>query len=791
MKRSIVLAVLIPVLFTGCRPSSSFKVTLKVIDDATGKPIPDALVFVGAHVSVAPPLRPPYDKAIAAARGLTDARGAVRISKVKGMYVGETPQDPLWLMLESRYPKEDYKVTGVQGGSILVFAPGYGVLEQPFYIKEKGGLDDVGRLPGYGWLVSPGSAGYREPRVLDPGMLAKGGELTLRVAKAKDFDQAYKRLGFPGIMATLDLSSWKTGTTPAEKDLIWAFFKDQMEYAASVSTDPYYRRQLDEFNDPKIKAEFGGLRTANADPDARLYEWMTEKALERLPAGMEEVKQYSNAIQKGVAEEWGELPSRNHFYNPALPEQGFPNGQSAVKWGAIGYPDNPGNAWDWEDAQRYYRGGDKAKAYEALGHVLRLLEDLAMPRFSSLDPGKDRGFEDFLAGQMAANAGSLPQEFWQKAAGPEPAYKLRERFDDVVNRTLRLTQTRPAVTQDRTATRSYWESVAKQSLPQVVAQDSELMQYFFRNLHHPATAQAPGDGDGAEHARSVTESTAPSTGSNPKTQDPQVRIRILTVGGKHQASGVDFLNEAGHVTKHLDLQVGDDTNQAMNALVSPAGKVVVVSKWRRDPDQRNPYLLRRSSSTEITWYDDHGAKMGSYALPGASTIVAISENGSATIALEAGFDPELFGEGEFVDVPGLQDAADLEKDHELIDHYIYAFKPNGNLLFSKRIPGPGVAPHHANVSPSGEWLVYALEDYSAYLTNIITGRSEKFFWTIPVNWQVTDRGDLYAWRLEKDETRIKRRDGRLIAIGGKRTFRKYVRKLGSKEAEVTSETKVK
>ena len=64
-------AVFAVLLLAGCFPSADFNVSFRVLDEDTGRPISDALVLAGAYATVAPVLEPPYDKQIAAARGLT------------------------------------------------------------------------------------------------------------------------------------------------------------------------------------------------------------------------------------------------------------------------------------------------------------------------------------------------------------------------------------------------------------------------------------------------------------------------------------------------------------------------------------------------------------------------------------------------------------------------------------------------------------------------------------------------------------------------------------------------
>ncbi len=378
----VLVSVFSAVMLTGCLPESKFQVSLKVIDEETGKPIPGALVFVGAYISVEPPLEPPYNIGLAAARGMTDINGAIEFSRVEGMYEGQKPTDPLWKMLESRKPEVKRKITGVKGGSIVVFAPRYGSFHQPFGIKDNADfrkiVSDEGISPeAYtGWL-GPGPRDWNYKAVLlETKQLQKGVELTVKVGKVSNPEHSLASFQ-PDVMWLTDTASSRlTGATPEEKKQIYDFFKGQMEYAARVSSDPFYREELVKLTDPDNEKAFidpnRGL-TAEDNHDTAIHEWLTQKALELLPKDYEEPKQYAAAILEGVKAEDDKARFYNHFYNPNDPQTGYEGKPTALKWGAIGYPDNPDNEWDWEDAQRYYRAGDKEKAYKALGHVLHLL----------------------------------------------------------------------------------------------------------------------------------------------------------------------------------------------------------------------------------------------------------------------------------------------------------------------------------------------------------------------------------------------------------------------------------
>jgi hypothetical protein len=84
-----------------------------------------------------------------------------------------------------------------------------------------------------------------------------------------------------------------------------------------------------------------------------------------------------------------------HFYRPT-DERGLTYGErpfpSSYEWSAI---PNDTNTWDWGDGLRRYRQGDTAAAYETLGHVVHLVQDLTVPAHTHLDDHGSLNGDDY------------------------------------------------------------------------------------------------------------------------------------------------------------------------------------------------------------------------------------------------------------------------------------------------------------------------------------------------------------------------------------------------------------
>ena len=183
-------------LLSGCFPTADFKVTVKV-EDEQGRPIPDALVLVGAYVTAEPPLEAPHDIGLSANRGMTGKDGSVRFRKLEGLYEGEKPKDAFYKMLESRMPGKKYRITGVKGGSVVVFASGYGAFHQPFGIQDSPGFQEElksrGLLTGeYAGWFGPGDKEWNYEAVsLEGRAILKGATISVIVRKTSNPEHPY------------------------------------------------------------------------------------------------------------------------------------------------------------------------------------------------------------------------------------------------------------------------------------------------------------------------------------------------------------------------------------------------------------------------------------------------------------------------------------------------------------------------------------------------------------------------------------------------------------------------
>lgn len=513
--RPLILTALAAALLA-CRPGADFKVSVRVIDETTGRPIPDAWVLVSARVDVEPERDPPYNRAIAGARDRTDSRGVAVLKTLEGLYWGEEPKDELWKMLAAREPKVERRITLIKEGDLFVFAKDYGVLHHP--LRFKGGSSK--EVPGLGLMGVKGEGTVLE---LDPADMAKGLALTIKMAKPEDTEYLLGSFSPDSLWLFAGLATTgATGTTKKEKAAVYDFFVENLRPLLSQSTGAYHGHMRPEsLFDPKNREKFINHAPEQVhNHDTTIHEWMTQKALELLPAGYEEVKQYAREIQAGVKAEDEGTRAINHFYNPYDPANAFPLGESALKWGAIGYPDNPNNEWDWHDAQRYYREGDKAKAYKALGHVLHLLEDLSVPMHThviahhSLFQRSAARYELHFGELAKANGGMLPPVYGMEARAPKRTNALVDLFDGLAKMTFgRIDGNRTAVdiaafykwekgsmgTQVVEPGAAALDIIGRRLLPVGIEYGAGLLSKFFSDLHRPASVSAA-NGDGASDA---------------------------------------------------------------------------------------------------------------------------------------------------------------------------------------------------------------------------------------------------------------------------------------------------
>ena len=462
---------------SGCLPSSKLNVALKLEDAATGNPIAGAWVVTVADIDYVPLREEPYSKAVAAARGMTDSNGSVELKKVEGIYFGQEPKDQLWLMLESRKPKVDRRITGIQAGSMLIFAKDYGFIHQPFTVKK---ADD-----DYAGWINFGEYELNQKSIhLDAKAIASKKTITIKVRKPDNAETASTAFQTQMLAMLMSGMSKHTGATAKEKEALYNFFLRNMEEAARTSGDIFYANEYTELARPEVKQEVLNwkLEVVAENHDTVLHEWLTQKALENLPLEYEEVKKYAEAVRQGIKDEDTGLRSVHHFYNPET-GAGLGSYTDALKWGAIGYPNNADNEWDLEDALAYYKKGDKENAYKALGHVLHLLEDMSSPMHTRgiIHPlGAERRFEKYFSGLLKENNNSLPMEYRQSAESVKTK-EIKQQFEDLA----KLTFTSFIKDGRRIGFNEYYQQGKLKALP-----DDETLQAMGKALFPGTIAQA-------------------------------------------------------------------------------------------------------------------------------------------------------------------------------------------------------------------------------------------------------------------------------------------------------------
>src|SRR5262249_48206939 len=116
-------------------------------------------------------------------------------------------------------------------------------------------------------------------------------------------------------------------------------------------------------------------------------------------------KSLTEWLRVGAIREDDELRFLNHFHNPlnAWTVAGYVNvGQSSILWAQKAARSTP--SWSWPDARRYYlealtlpraseRDAALARTFRALGHVIHLVQDAAVPAHTRNDPHSAYNYE--------------------------------------------------------------------------------------------------------------------------------------------------------------------------------------------------------------------------------------------------------------------------------------------------------------------------------------------------------------------------------------------------------------
>lgn len=260
-----------------------------------------------------------------------------------------------------------------------------------------------------------------------------------------------------------------------------------------------------------------------------------------------------------------------------------------------------------------------------------------------------------------------------------------------------------------------------------------------------------------------------------------------------RASAIEFRDKAGKLKRRLNfsdhLRKRKEHEERFIEVKSPRSKkLVVVSRISRDWDEKNPYTVRRSSTAEIEWYDQEGNRLGAVLLGGGNRVIGLSDSGSVTAIVDAGFDPESLANSE---IPGMTNTEPVKGDRNLVDHKLIFYRPDASIIAEQRFPGPSAPPDGVAFSPSGEWVIYSIGSAETYLRNLKSGTVQNFK-HVPIAWEVEDTGRLVGWKTEGKGGRWENYQGmRIWKSDAKVNQRKFIREVGAADITRTEEIREK
>lgn len=508
-------------------PTLDLRATVTVLDAETGEPVPDAWVLVITRVTTDRPAPSGHLEAAAGARSVTSPMGTASIHKVEGTYYPGEPKGKAWHVMELSRTERlgPMKLTGIQGGSLVIASAKYGFVHQPFVVEDDPTYQDwltKNRREDYnGWLGRDTMRKQLPLLSVRTNGLREGIALTIKMRRPASLDE-WANMISPVVFWN---STWvgmgkDAGATEDEQRRIYWLFARQLDQIGLMSGKTEHVESFAVYlREEAIKLYLNhGLK--NPDQQGAIQLWLARKALEVVPPDATEVKEHVGAILKGVEEEGRDPRWQYHYQSPNDPAVGLPGFDSAMRWAGLDQ-DNAKNEWDWQDAQRYYRAGDREKAYLALGHVLRLLTNLAIPKYTTANQMRRTAFEEAVEGALAANGGSLPPEYWHSVREPAFALTPGVRFQAVAGGERKAGQGSlevrgAAVMSDALndvggAKQSL--AMAKYTFPQAIAQGAGLLSDFHRLMHPAAHVQLPGNGNGNGGPQGVQQSSGTNSGS--------------------------------------------------------------------------------------------------------------------------------------------------------------------------------------------------------------------------------------------------------------------------------------
>ena len=280
----------------------------------------------------------------------------------------------------------------------------------------------------------------------------------------------------------------------------------------------------------------------------------------------------------------------------------------------------------------------------------------------------------------------------------------------------------------------------------------------------------------AAHIKVITE----------KPVDENVLMDSIKKGGvafgRNKLSAIEFTDTKGKI-KRIDLQDGKPPKKGVENLadirISENDKYAVISRKAHNSNERNPYVLRQSSATELVWYTADGDESGRRFFNQTSALKAISNDGLLTIIVDEGFDPETLT--IYRDVPNLKSTERLKRDSNLTDHFLYVLSEKGETVITRRIKGPGSAPENIVFSPAGDWFIYSVGGKDSFVNNVKTKNEEKISLGF-VGWRITDKGELYSWKPETKRGHWGEVNGERAWIQEKNVmYRLFVKRQGNTE----------
>lgn len=190
---------------------------------------------------------------------------------------------------------------------------------------------------------------------------------------------------------------------------------------------------------------------------------------------------------------------------------------------------------------------------------------------------------------------------------------------------------------------------------------------------------------------------------------------------------LEFKDEQGNITKKIPLpnrqyqENGRRMEERAIAVKSKNGKTIIVMEGRGDIDNKNPYTMRFSSSTTLTWYDAKGDVKCKKTVGTFTTLRSpiISDDGSTVILIDVGFDPVSFE--LYNDVPGLKSTEPLKQDTSLTATHLHILNEKCETIYSTTTLKGGW--QTIMLSPSAKWLV--LQEGTS--GEFIEGKGWKYF----------------------------------------------------------------